>query len=101
MLLFWVFTQIIEFQRLVWFDGNSLPVTVARSTLLTWEFPIKNSVVCINLLTIEQRQDIHAVDVLGQILGASSKSCLPRHERGSKGSDKCFILHNGLILIAS
>lgn len=57
MFLFWVFTQIIEFQRLVWLDGNSLPVTVARSTLLTWEFPIKNSVVCINLLTIEQWQN--------------------------------------------
>lgn len=67
MLLFRVFTQIVEFQRLVWLDGNSLPVTVARSTLLTWEFLIKNSVVCINLLTIEQWQNIHAVDVLRQM----------------------------------
>ena len=67
MLLFRVFTQIVEFQRLVWLDGNSLPVTVAGSTLLAWEFPIENSVVCINLLTIEQWQDMHAVDVLRQM----------------------------------
>lgn len=79
MFLFWVFTQIIEFQRLVWLDGNSLPVTVAGSTLLAWEFLIMNSVVCINLLTMEQWQNIHAVDVLRQILGASSKSCQRRH----------------------
>lgn len=67
MLLFWVFTQIVEFQRLVWLDGNSLPVTVVRSTLFAWEFPIENSVVCINLLIIEQWQDMHAVDVLRQM----------------------------------
>ena len=32
-----------------------------------WKFPIENSVVCINLLTIEQWQNIHAVDVLRQM----------------------------------
>ena len=79
MLLFWVLPQIVKFQRLVWLDGNSFPVTVAGSTLLAWELPIKNSVVCINLLTIEQWQNIHAVDVLRQILGSSRKSCQSRH----------------------
>ena len=42
--------------------------------MLAWEFPIKHSIVCVYLLTIEKRENIHTIEVLGQIGSSFSQS---------------------------
>ena len=60
----YILTQVIKFEWGIGFHRHALPVASAGCTLFSRKLPVEHTVVGIHLLSIEQRQDIDAVDLL-------------------------------------
>ena len=81
-----VVLQVVKFQRSVLLDGYAFPVALSCRTLLAWKFPVEQSVVgvdrltvLIGLLAVEEGQDVDAAVALRQGLLRTGEGCEGRH----------------------
>ena len=81
-----VVLQVVEFQRSVLLDGYAFPVAFSRCPLLARKFPVEQSVVGVDGLTVlvglfavEEGQDVDAAVALRQCLFRTGKGCEGGH----------------------